>query len=102
MDVVTLDRDLGIERCEALKEALAARAGDPALRLDGGAVERVHTAGLQVLVAWRRDRDGAGLDTAWSACSDGLRAAARTLGLEAALGLDDAPAQQQHSVEKAA
>ena len=99
MGVVTLEPDLGIERCEALKATLAAAAGP--LRVDGGAVERVHAAGLQVLVAWRLARDAAGQDTAWSACSPALRAAARTLGLEAALGLADAPEHRQ-PVENAA
>lgn len=100
MGVVTLEPDLGIERCEALKATLAAAAGP--LRVDGGAVERVHAAGLQVLVAWHLARDAAGQDTAWSACSDALRAAARTLGLEAALGLAEAPEHRQQPVENAA
>ena len=99
MGVVTLDNDLGIERCAALKEALAAHAGESPREVDGAAVERVHTAALQLLAAWWRQRDAAGLVTGWSACSDTLRAAAVTLGLDNALGIGPAPGQQRNTVE---
>ena len=102
MGLVTLDSDLGIERCATLKEALAAELEAPSRRVDGGAVERVHTAGLQLLAAWWRAREAAGLETGWAACSDALRAAATSLGLEHALGMGPAPAQrQQGTVEQA-
>ena len=52
MAVATLDRDLGIDASGALKTALAAHLHAPSVELDAGGVERVHTAGLQVLLAW--------------------------------------------------
>ena len=99
MDVVTLDSDLGIEHCAALKEALAGHLDASQRQVDAGAVRRVHAAGLQVLVAWWRDREAAGCRTQWAACSETLHAAATTLGLDAALGLDGGAAQQPHAVE---
>lgn len=99
MAVATLDRDLGIEASSALKEALAAHLSAEQVALDGGAVERVHTAGLQVLLAWWRARETSGLQTRWSACSDTLRSAAATLGLCSAIGLDGADDQHTHNGE---
>ncbi|MGY0632975.1 STAS domain-containing protein [Luteimonas sp. A478] len=96
MDVLTLENDLGIEHCSLLKETLATCLDSSPLQVDAGAVERLHAASLQLLVAWLRDRTSAGLDTRWSACSDALHAAARSLGLEAALDLP-APAAQPHN-----
>ena len=70
--------------------------------VDGAAVERVHAASLQLLTAWWRDREAAGLRTEWSGCSETLQSAARTLGLEALLGLAPATPQQQKMVEEGA
>lgn len=99
MTVAILDRDLGIEACTALKETLAADLHAPQIKVDAGKVERVHTAGLQLLLAWWRAREAAGLDTGWTACSDTLRTAATTLGLGALIGLDGAEAQHTHNGE---
>lgn len=100
MGLVTLDSDLGIERCTALRDTLAAVLAETSLQVDGAAVERVHSASLQLLAAWWQHRRAAGLDTAWSACAPPLRDAAGRLGLDATLGLGPVPAQQQHTVEK--
>ena len=102
MGVVTLHSDLGIEHCAALKNTLAPHFAADGGEVDGSAVERVHAASLQVLVAWWRDREAAGLRTAWSGCSDTLRAAAGSLGLDAVLGLARADTQQQKTVEESA
>lgn len=99
MTVAILDRDLGIEACAALKEALAADLHAPQVSIDAGGVERVHTAGLQLLATWWRAREAGGLETGWTACSDTLRAAAATLGLDQAMGLDKAQAQHTHNGE---
>lgn len=99
MGIMTLDSDLGIEQCVALKETLAEHLDAPQRQVDAGAVERVHTASLQVLAAWWRDRDAAGHRTEWTACSEPLQAAAGTLGLEAALGLDRDASRQPHAME---
>lgn len=99
MDIAILDRDLGIEACGTLKEALAANLQAPRLALDASGVERVHTAGLQLLVAWWRAREASGLETGWTACSDTLRAAAATLGLGDAIGLDGVQVPHTHNGE---
>jgi len=85
-----LDPDLSIETCAALKQRLDADLEQPTLLLlDGSAIERVHTASLQLLCALFRTRQHAGLDTGWIAASPVLREAARLLGLSAALALTD-------------
>ena len=102
MGVVTLHSDLGIERCAELKDTLAPHLAAGRSSVDGAAVERVHAASLQLLTAWWRDREAAGLHTEWSGCSETLQSAARTLGLEALLGLAPATPQQQKMVEEGA
>lgn len=99
MAVATLERDLGIEACIALKDALAADLHTPQIMIDAGGVERVHTAGLQLLVAWWRAREATGLDTGWAACSDTLRSAATSLGLTTVIGLDGTAEPQTHNGE---
>jgi anti-anti-sigma regulatory factor len=67
----------------ALLEALAL----PASALDAGAVERVDTAALQLLAAFRRDAAARGHDTRWLGASAALHEAAGLLGLERILDL---------------
>ncbi|NLC61786.1 MAG: STAS domain-containing protein [Gammaproteobacteria bacterium] len=100
MAVATLDRDLGIDASGALKTALAAHLHAPSVELDAGGVERVHTAGLQVLLAWWQARESAGRQTRWSGCSETLRSAAATLGLATALGLDGLDDTHTHNGEQ--
>ncbi len=88
MSAVPLGDDLGIEAATDLKQHLAphvAQAGS--LALDAGAVQRVHTASLQVLCSFVRQREQAGLRTDFSAVSQSFRDAARLLGLGPQLGL---------------
>jgi ABC-type transporter Mla MlaB component len=66
--------------------ALAA-AGDP-IEVDGGAVRRIDTAGLQLLVAFARGEAAAGRPLTWKAASPELVRCSRQLGLADALGLD--------------
>lgn len=99
MALATLNRDLGIEACLELKEMLACHLDAPEVELDAGAVERVHTASVQVLVAWLRARAAAGHLTGWRVCSEALRSAAGTLGLAAILGLDAGNEQQPDTAE---
>lgn len=86
---IELGSDLGIEQVETLKQRLAPQLGSRrALVLDGSAVQRVHAAGLQLLLAFQRDRDREGLRTRIDAPSQPLADAARLLGLTLALGMD--------------
>ena len=88
MSAVPLAADLGIEAAGDLKQQLAAHLADAGdLSLDAAAVQRVHTASLQVLCSFVRDRRQAGHRTAFSDSSAAFRDAARLLGLDAQLGL---------------
>jgi len=83
-----LDSNLGIEACADLKQHLADHLLHPEpLHLDGSAIERVHSASLQLLYALIRSRQHAGLETCWVGASPILREAARLLGLSTELGL---------------
>lgn len=85
-----LGSDLGIERASELKDLLAAQlnAGN-ALVFDGSHVERVHSASLQLLGAFVREREGAGHKTRIADPSPALVDAARVLALTTALGLPE-------------
>lgn len=90
MTAVPLGADLGIESAEELKARLADHLGDAeAVQLDAGEVARIHTASLQLLCAFVRDRRRSGQDTRIHPVAPELHAAAQTLGLRDALGLED-------------
>ena len=59
----------------------------PAVTIDAGAVERIDTAGMQLLVAFKRDRAANGLGTDWCDVKATLHEAANILGLAGHLGL---------------
>lgn len=83
-----LPADLGIEQLAALREQLVATDG-ASLRFDARQVSRVHSASLQLLAAYCRDRRTAGLDTHWADASETLRDAARRLDLTTTLQLQE-------------
>jgi anti-anti-sigma regulatory factor len=56
--------------------------------IDGGAVQRVDTAGLQLLTAFALRETAAGRSIQWCASSDELRQSAARLGLLQVLALD--------------
>lgn len=88
MNELSLQPDLGIEHVAELRIALAPHfedAGPIALR--GDRVERVHTAGLQLIHAFVRDRAHAGRSTTITLASPALIDAARVLALASSLGL---------------
>ena len=61
---LTLQADLSIEHVAELQAALAPHlAAEATLVLDGSQVRRVHSAGLQLLHAFVRERAGAGHGT---------------------------------------
>ena len=74
MSAVPLGDDLGIEAATDLKQHLAPHVAQPGpLVLDAGTVQRVHTASLQVLCSFVRQREQAGLATDFSAVSQSFR-----------------------------
>jgi anti-anti-sigma regulatory factor len=71
----------------ALKTELLKLAGsDQTVVLDVQAVERVDSAGLQLLCAFVRDRRAQGRRTSWSGNPQAFTDAVETLGLNQALG----------------
>ena len=95
---LTLDADLGIEHADALKQRLLSQlaANEPVL-IDGAAVERLHSAALQLLCAFVRDRRSAGLEVRWGETSECLRDAAEILGLNQMLGMQSEDAAHPNS-----
>ena len=90
MTELILQPDLGIERVGELHQALLPHLEDEEpVALAGGAVERVHAAGLQLLHAFVRDRAGAGRATTVTTPSPALVNAARQLALAVSLGLEN-------------
>jgi ABC-type transporter Mla MlaB component len=83
-----LDAELGIEQAGELKEQLSRRLHDAAVvRLDASRVERVHSAALQLLCLFCRERRAAGRHVEFVAPSASLLSAATLLGLSPLLDL---------------
>ena len=88
MPTVELSPEWGIEAAADLQSALAPHleAADEVV-LAVPEARRVHSASLQLLLAFVRDRNTAGRATRIAPCADPLRDAAHLLGLGPALGL---------------
>jgi len=72
----------------ALKESLASHLDEPLpITLDITALQRIDTAGLQVLTAFVRERAGHGRAVEWRGTAPALTAAAQLLGLTSLLRL---------------
>jgi anti-anti-sigma regulatory factor len=71
-------------------QLLAVDFGDSDVLVDGSAVERIDTAGLQMLLSFVKHQAGRGKPVRWSAVSDELARGSRLLGLAAQLGIPDA------------
>ncbi|TJY62831.1 STAS domain-containing protein [Sinimarinibacterium sp. CAU 1509] len=79
---VKLPADLGIESARELQQRLSATLDDSApLILDAHEVTRVHTAALQLLGMFFRDRRAAGYRTQWRRPSAALCDSAGLLGM---------------------
>ena len=68
-------------------QLLAVDFGDSEICIDGSAVERIDTAGLQMLVAFAKYHAARGRDIQWTAASPELLRSSRLLGLVDTLGL---------------
>jgi phospholipid transport system transporter-binding protein len=72
----------------ALKAELIERCGlHSDMAIDGSAVERIDTAGLQLLAAFFLDMGARQKSIRWCGASESLRSAARQVGLDGLLGL---------------
>jgi ABC-type transporter Mla MlaB component len=77
-----------IRTITSLQSELAERLDESgSVQIDATAVDRIDTAGLQLLAAFVRDLRAEMRTVEWVGCSDGLRRAAAALGLEAVLCL---------------
>lgn len=77
-----------VAEAESLKSELARRLPEPGpVRMDVSALERIDTAGLQLLAAFVRDRRTAGRTVEWHGCTPALESAAGLLGLHDMLEL---------------
>ena len=101
MSELALQSDLGIQSVTDLQEALMAHLEDEGpLALVGDQVQRVHTAGLQLLHAFVLERAARGSTTTITSASPALVAAARQLALAVSLGVDS-PSSEEVSGEHA-
>jgi anti-anti-sigma regulatory factor len=77
-----------IRTINSLQAQLAERLDESGnVQIDGSAVDRIDTAGLQLLAAFVRDLQAEARSVEWLGCSTALRRSANALGLGAALGL---------------
>jgi ABC-type transporter Mla MlaB component len=86
---LTLAADCTVAEADALKSQLARRLqqSEPVI-VDVSALQRIDTAGLQLLAAFVRDRRTAGRALEWRGRASALDAAAGLLGLNDMLELD--------------
>jgi phospholipid transport system transporter-binding protein len=84
---VRLPADCRMAAQAALKAELLGALAANAIVLDGGQVERVDTAALQLLLLFRRELDARGGTLVWHGASDALNEAAGLLGLAQLLNL---------------
>jgi anti-anti-sigma regulatory factor len=86
--VIHLGAHLTLREAVALRAELSDRVDlVDAVGLDASGVQKVDTAGLQVLLAFTRQRRAAQAATVWTGCSDSVRKAAASLDLARALDL---------------
>jgi len=74
----------------SLKSSLARLLDESSVTLDISAVQRIDTAGLQVIAAFIRERESHGRQVQWRGHAPAIATAARLLGLGALLKLPPA------------
>jgi ABC-type transporter Mla MlaB component len=85
---LTLAAECTVAEADALKAELARRLQEPEpVTVDVSALQRIDTAGLQLLAAFVRDRRTAGRAVAWRGRAPALESAAGLLGLHDMLEL---------------
>jgi ABC-type transporter Mla MlaB component len=85
---VALAAECLVAGASTLKESLASLLDEPQpITLDITALQRIDTAGLQVLAAFIRERAGHGRTVTWRGTAPALTSAAQLLGLTSLLGL---------------
>ena len=84
---IALPANCGIRDAARLKAALLVLLPQAAVTIDAGGLERIDTAGVQLLVAFTRDRAAKGFGTEWRGVNTTLRDAVNILGLASRMGL---------------
>jgi ABC-type transporter Mla MlaB component len=85
---LALTAECTVSDAPSLKERLAGLVGEPqAVTLDISALQRIDTAGMQVITAFVRERTGHGRPVEWQGTAPVLATAARLLGLTSLLKL---------------
>lgn len=88
-----LPEDLTISHVQSLQDKLESAIGDDAydaLEIEADGVQKVDTAGLQVLLVLANAARERHIKLSWVKPSENLCAAASTLGLESALNMEPA------------
>ena len=86
--VLALAAECVVAGASALKESLAGLLDEPQpITLDITSLQRIDTAGLQVLTAFVRERASHGRAVEWHGAAPALTGAAQLLGLTSLLGL---------------
>ena len=86
--VLALAAECVVAGASALKESLAGLLDEPQpITLDITSLQRIDTAGLQVLTAFIRERAGNGRTVEWRGTAPALTSAAQLLGLTSLLKL---------------
>jgi len=87
-NTLALAAECTVSDAGSLKERLTGLLDEPqAVTLDVTALQRIDTAGLQVITAFVRDRGAHGRAVVWQGTAPALTAAAQLLGLTSLLGL---------------
>ena len=71
----------------AFLDALPAASEQAAIVVDGAGLERIDTAGVQLLGSLWKSLVDRGNQPAWKGSTESLRSAARTIGMESHIGL---------------
>lgn len=90
--VFVLSADCTVAASGALKTGLLEVLREPQpVTLDIASVQRIDTAGIQLIAAFVRERESLGLQVGWRGAASAFTSAARLLGVAAALGLPEQP-----------
>jgi ABC-type transporter Mla MlaB component len=85
---LTLEAQCVVSDAATLKESLASLLDEPlAVTLDISALQRIDTAGVQLITAFIRERATRGRAVEWQGSAPVLQSAAQLLGLTSLLGL---------------
>jgi len=90
--VFALSADCTVAASAALKSGLLEVLREPTcLAVDIAAVQRIDTAGIQLIAAFVRERQSLGLQIEWRGTAPAFASAAHLLGVAAVLGLPERP-----------